>query len=520
MSLTPDQINQLKSISPTAGGTPGGSIPNGQPMDETQFNSWIGKATPSASAGGFHPINDIVDQAKSGVNQMKQSYEQAKTATDPLSKTEAGMGMLAGGVATATAPLAPAIKPVGDVAQWLGEKLGNTSQMQDFVTNHPDAATALQRIATDTSNTSAVLGTAMGAEGSVSGVPKALDAVNDTVNTVKGVNAVSDAIPKETPTISPAEQAKHDAYISDQYTKAIKPTIVGKTNPGQLERYNGNVSSAVKTIVDNKPSLKLTDQFGDETGKLPETIDQFRQAIEQSKASIFKQYDAMAKTAGENGAKVDLTPAATELQKIASDKVVTDLHPELAAYAKAKADTLLSRESYTTEEAQSAVQNFNKSLEAYYRNPSYETASRASVDAMIANKLREGLDSSIEGTGAPGYAALKAKYAALKSIEKDVTKRGIVEARQTGGRGLGVGDVVSAEEVIRGLATMNPTALVTGAAIKGIQALRRYYTDPNRAVKLMFEKADSTSKGGTSSQPTTPVEQPQSQSVIESSPKP
>jgi hypothetical protein len=200
---------------------------------------------------------------------------------------------------------------------------------------------------------------------------------------------------------------------------------------------------------------------------------------------------------------------------VAQNKVVADLHPDLAKYAATRAEALIQRGEYTAEDAQTAIQNLNRSLDAYYRNPTYETASRASIDALIANQLRTGLDSAIEKSGSSGYAALKQKYSALRSIENDVTKRGIVEARQTGGRGLNVGDVISAEELVRGLATMNPQALATAGAIKGIQALRRWYTDPNRAIKLMFEKADSTNVP-----PSNPATPSVSETVSPTSPEP
>lgn len=280
-----------------------------------------------------------------------------------------------------------------------------------------------------------------------------------------------------------------DADIVHAYTKAIKPTIVSKTNPGQYEKYNAHVVNAVSKIIENKNNLELVDQFGDPGGRLPESIDQFRQAIEQTKANIFKKYDTMAQSAGDKGAVVDLKPIAGELQKVATNKIVQDLHPDLASYADSRASTLLNRAEYSTTDAQAAVQNLNRSLDAFYRNPSYETASKASVDSLIANLLRSGLDKSIEQAGSEGYQGLKNDYASLKAIEKDVIKRNIVEARQTGGRGMNVGDIVSAEELIRGLATHNPAAMVTAGAIKGIQALRKYLTDPNRGVRLMFEKA-------------------------------
>jgi len=171
---------------------------------------------------------------------------------------------------------------------------------------------------------------------------------------------------------------------------------------------------------------------------------------------------------------------------------VMDLHPELASYAAGSAERLAARGSYSTVDAQRAVQNLNQTLKAFYSNPSYETASRASVDAMVANQLRGGLDKAIESASGPGYQALKNEYGALKSIENHVSHRAIVEGRKNLGGGLmgNIGDVVSADEVIRGVITMNPAAFARGVALKGFTKFVKNLRDPNRAVEKLFDAAE------------------------------
>lgn len=334
--------------------------------------------------------------------------------------------------------------------------------------------------------------------------PVITDAVKsgvDSVTTTLG-NAADSAVTtiKKATTKAPEKvAAQSDAAIVDNFTRGVKPTVTGKSTSSQIGSYNTKVVDAVKTIVENKGALKLTDEFGDPTGKLPENPRQFGQAIEQAKQEIFNRYDSMTKRAGEKGATVDLLPVVDELNKVAKDSVTKDLHPELAQYATARAEALGQRGSYTAAEAQTAVQNLNRSLEAFYKNPSYETASRASIDAMIANNLREGLDKAITDMNGSGYAELKSKYGSLKTIEKDVNKRAQMEARKTAG-GLSLGDVFSAEEVIRGLATMNPQAIATGAGVKAITSLWKYFNNPERYIKNMFEEAEkSTNTSGISS---------------------
>lgn len=310
------------------------------------------------------------------------------------------------------------------------------------------------------------------------------------------------------------DPAKVDQFISQQYQKGVRPTSVGNNTEGQLASNQARQLGAVKSIVANKANLHLVDQYGEPTGTVPQTLSQFSQAVDQTKATVFAKYNALQKQAGAQGAKVDLVPAATELQTVANDRVLNDLHPEVATYAKSKADMLTARGTYTTEEAQNAIKTLNTSLEAFYKNPSYDNASRASVDSLVVSKLREGLDATIESTTGPGYQELKNEYGALRSIEKDVIHRAIVDGRKNNvGVLASIGDYASGAELVRGLITMNPADLAVSGTIKGIGLFQKYINNPNTAIKRLFEAADAqATKANAGSLPsralsTQPVEQ-------------
>ncbi|HEX4861530.1 MAG TPA: hypothetical protein VFV07_09860 [Rhizomicrobium sp.] len=287
-----------------------------------------------------------------------------------------------------------------------------------------------------------------------------------------------------------------ERFIKKSYERAIKPSVAGKATATQLDRYHDQARDAISSIVANKAGLRFTDGAVETAGELPKSLEQFADAIDQTKQTIFQRYDALAQQAGQAGARVDLTATVGELQKLASDTVVKDLHPELGKYAEDRAAAMTARGSYSTSEAQRAVSNLNQSLKAFYSNPGYETASKASVDALIANQLRGGLDQAIESATAPGYQALKNQYGALKAIEKDVVNRSIVNARKEAGGGIlgRISDVASAEEVLRGVITMNPAAIARGVALKGWQSYVQRLRDPNRAVQKLFEAAEK--RGG------------------------
>jgi hypothetical protein len=608
--LSPQEIQQIKSMS-TSQGSGGGSSGStyatpeqakaafapAQPKTDTSVLGQVGNAVKDAFTSA-NPIlgaslnpkatwNTIADSAKSGVNQIKEGFNQSVQGSqnfDPLNMVEGAVKGTAGVVNTAMSPLAPAFKPLGDVVNAVGNKISDIPAVQNFAMSK--GGEVASRVAEDTVNLDTIFGAVAGAKQATDFVnePKTLNrefTKGDTANTMNmydkyiktgdykpeqvysdintktykpeiaqqivndaklnmtklgypdvaqklssidtnsltpekmtsfakqiidtntGLQGLKNGLLTRTGEVTPKTEVpkvmepnpQSDKTILDSFNKGIKPSVVGKSTAKQLSDYNAKVVDAVKTIVENKNKLNITDEFGENTGNLPENPRQFGQAIEQAKQEIFNQYDTLAKSAGEQGATVKLNGVVDELNKLATDKVVSDLHPELAKYASDRATALKVRGSYTTGQAQTAVQNLNRSLESFYKNPSYETASKASVDAMIANNLRTGLDDAITNVKGEGYAELKSKYASLKTIEKDVNKRAQIVARKTTG-GLSFGDVFSAEEVVRGLATMNPQAIATGVGVKAATTLWKYFNNPDRYIASMFKEADRATNMG------------------------
>jgi len=299
-----------------------------------------------------------------------------------------------------------------------------------------------------------------------------------------GVGALGRAIRNQSP-------AEIDAFIRDTFSKAIKPTVAGKTTASQTEKYATQARNAIQSIVENKPNLVFTDEAGRVvSGELPRTLEQFSDAIEQTRKGIFQKYDAMAQAAGQQGVKVEMGPVLKALQEVKDSNAVQDFSPELVSYIDGVSQRLASRGELTATEAQDAIQHLNQKLKSFYRNPTHEVTARAAVDQAIANNLRSGLDEAIEKVVAPGYQALKNQYGALKTIEKDVVHRSIVDARQPHGGGIvdRMANIETGAEVIH--AITNPSSILSAAAIKGMQLFTRWSKSPNRAVSRIFEAAE------------------------------
>ena len=284
--------------------------------------------------------------------------------------------------------------------------------------------------------------------------------------------------------------------------KGLRPSVAGKATSEQFSKYMERARESVKTIIAHKNDLVLSDEIGNIVkGELPKNLKQFSEAISQVKRKIFSQYDQMAGGAG--NVTVELNSIANELNLIANNKVLMDSSPSVATYAGEKAKALMSnvpqikltgkignvppqKATYTTIQAQDAIAHLNNALEAFYKNPTYENASKASIDAMIANRMRKGLDTAIQEAVGPGYQELKNTYGALSTIEKDVTHRAIVDSRRNIKGLIDFSDIFSGSEVIRGILTMNPATVGTGAAAKTISSLYKHWNNPNRIVNSMF----------------------------------
>jgi len=287
--------------------------------------------------------------------------------------------------------------------------------------------------------------------------------------------------------------------------KGIRPPVSGKRTDPQVRAYNQNAKTTVETIIDNKDALELTTAKGEVVrGKLPETNSQFAQAIDQAKRIVFKEYDGMKQAAGEAGAIVPLDGVAAELAPIIGNVALQDMKPGLVAYAKKMADTYTKRGAYTPEQAQSAIASYNASLEAFYKNPSYDAASKVAVDAAIVNTLRRSLDDTITNLEGPGYQQIKNKYGALKALEKDVNQRAVVSGRAAPNGFFDIANVATGAEAVSALLRLDPVGMAKAGTMQAIKARMKHMNKPDTAIKKMFERVDKLKNKQSPMGPPTP----------------
>lgn len=292
--------------------------------------------------------------------------------------------------------------------------------------------------------------------------------------------------------------------VIEQFQKGVKPRINAKMTPNQATKFENDIVNAARTIDTNKANLSFVDELGEKiTGRNPQTLSELSDALEQTKKQVFSDYDSLAQQAGNEGLKINTNNIAKELDTVISNEALQITNPQAIGYARELKDRLSFRE-LDASTVQDVIKNYNESLQAFYRNPTYDTASKASIDAMIANQMRQQLDEGITSLTGAQYQSIKNKYGSLKSVEKDIIKAALRDARKNNKGLLDYTDILTGGDIITGLATMNPAVLARGGVSRGIKEFYKYLNSPNRAVKKMFESAERLNQRSIPSSQATP----------------
>jgi len=442
---------------------------------------------PSPTASGL--FNEILDSAQQGIQQGVQGIEQINSGQgNPIATGLSGALKVGSSVATTLfSPIAPLMnRTVVPAVNAASNAIASTQPFKSYgkaAAYLPNNEKPLgERILEDLVNAGNTAGGILGAEG----LAKAPTQIKDTFSTLSE-------------TLTQKSEAQINAAITKNFDKGVKPLINNKTTPTKVAAYNDDVVTAVNSILDNKANLSYVDEFGDAIqGQAPKSLQQLTDALEQTKKSIFTQYDTLAKQAGDAGVTVKTEPIAGELDAVISNKALNLTNPSAVQYARDMQSRYAGAGELDTITTQEVIQNYNKSLEAFYRNPTYDTASKAAIDALIVNKLRQSLDEGVTKMTGESYSALKSQYKALKTIERDVIKASLRNARANVKGLIDFTDILSGGQVVNGILSLNPATVGQGLAAKAIAAFYKHLNDPNRAIQKMFDSASQNQSRGNS----------------------
>jgi hypothetical protein len=278
--------------------------------------------------------------------------------------------------------------------------------------------------------------------------------------------------------------------VEKGFKRGIKPTIVGKADAAKTQKFYDNAATATTELVERYPDKIPVVKDG--------ATEQFSQLIRQGKKDLHDASSSMATSAGEKGAQVNLTPAIADLEEIVKAKNI------LASERKAAQSMLDELQYYETVVSPSISEDLLAKLNAkniaFWKSPNWNDPTEALFRERTANIIRKLTDAAVEKYEGPGWQDYRNKYGSLKAIEKGVTDRANVSARQSAKGFFDLANVFATGEFIAGLATMNPTMLIKGTAEKLAVAYTKNLNNVDRIVSDMFKNV-KTLKGKPTSAP-------------------
>lgn len=444
------------------------------PLTEEEYNKAI--------SSGFKP-EDIVQFEKQRIAEEDKGKPESKLQIER--QTLGAVTNVPGATARAAIQSNPSLAAAGPLAGLLALSGAGGKQAQQAAGQgaaRPDDVPTFQNQALDSYYKTVGNGPLQTAGGfGVSAVGLAADIATDPTNVLLSLIAGL-----KTPKIQPTSEV-----IDKQFLKAVNPGTRGMDKYAKVQNLKDRARSAVESIVDNKKNLNLSDSGGNVApGKLPETLDEFSQAISQTKKTVFNKYDAMLKDAGEQGATVPLRPIADEILTAVSHPQIEDLSPTVQNYGIELANRLQKRGTYTLTEAQDAIEGLNNKLKSYFNNPTPEALHQAVIDRAVVNHLRNALVKSVEGKTGKGYDILRRQYGALNTVEDSVTKAAVKNA---GHASTGIGrmfDALSSGDIVNGILTLNPGLVTKGVFQVGVRKVFAGLNNPNKVVGTMFKNVD------------------------------
>ncbi len=255
-----------------------------------------------------------------------------------------------------------------------------------------------------------------------------------------------------------------------------------------MKKFYDAEDTAVRQIIKDKDELVFADKNGTVIKKqLPETVDEWNQAIPQVKDKIMSRIENLIKKSGEKGGMVSTQPVLDTINTIKN----SDLYKSMLLH-KQYDDVVTKIDD----------------MGVRYKNKVYMTPSEVNADIQVLNRLvgsqvdpladivifdvlktqRNSLDDLISNLNGKGFSDLKKTWGALKEIEPRVAQKANALSREEGR--LNFWDIASLTEGGMGLVTMNPKVVAMAGATKLAKETVKWYNNPNRYVKNMFKKSE------------------------------
>lgn len=365
-----------------------------------------------------HPIRDILLPAASavgsafqgGVQQAKQGFDQARTATNPIDLLEGGLSTAAGVATAAASPLAPVTKPLEPIIGAAADKISDLPAVQKFAQS--DAGAATSRIVQNVANADTVMGAVAGAR----------TAPAEAAASLPG--KVAEQLPSPYKTTSDLK-----ASATADINKALSNT--GKASATGLLNKDSNRLSGLETLYTMTKDQPVTRSDGSQFSFDPTHIENPTDVVSafvQAKNQIWQRVQAGL----DKGSSV--APDYSAVERQLQDVVRNSASKSLVAHAQSRLAELQTLKTQGVAGAQRYLQEeLNPRIGAAITGASDAPALR--LDAQLATDVNNALDNGLSKVQDAAIRPLKDMYSSLKSIEPDLVKM-VQQTLRAKGKGL------------------------------------------------------------------------------------
>ena len=306
----------------------------------------------------------------------------------------------------------------------------------------------------------------------------------------KGVKKVGDILSKERHLKAPFEKQLANT-VDNAYKKTIGIKVKGKPTAKRTTKQIEKTREAVKTIIENKSSLQFIDETGKPIQKLPESVQEFSQGIEQTKKVLLNKLDDLAKTTTERGGRVSTNKSIKVLDDFINNEAIKKTNPSAIKQAQALRDSI-GKERISTTTANDMIKIWNDEGGAFFRGQVTADPKIISLKGKLATSLKESLIETVEGATGSQFRLVRNKLGSLLSIEDDVGRKAVALMNQQAKKGAipQITEIFSNAQIARGILTANPGDIAAGATQKATLAMIKKLNNPNRIIANMFKNVD------------------------------
>lgn len=307
----------------------------------------------------------------------------------------------------------------------------------------------------------------------------------------------------------PKSQADNVRKEAEQYiNKSIKPTVKWKMSQADYNKFIDDTLDIVDLMDKNKWILQYTDDAWNAVKwQMPTNMRETSETLWNLKKVLYDQYNDIAKKAGDAGARVNMNKAFQQLDDLSKDISQNIANPQtkniIDTYKNALLEYTDDAGTIAIEDAQKLTQDFNKQLTAFFKNPNMNDVSKNSIIAQLNKWTKDAINDSIDdvldnsiknGSSASSqYTQLKSFYGKIKTIEDEISKRALVEARKNA-KGLSstILDSLSWWELTSAVLSLDPVKAGKAWVMNLISRYYNYVNNPNTQLNNLFKLVERT----------------------------